>query len=99
MVRSEMSPWSRLPATNTVCYNLLNKVQPYFSDHEGLDERDARLTAYGTEIQSILPLAQGLKLHIIWRKRAKNIKFLEKRQAVGVKGNFCVWYEIGKIFI
>jgi hypothetical protein len=90
-VRNE--PLGLFPATDSLCYDLLNKVQPYFSDHEGLDDMDARLQHTG---QKSSPLChrhtQGLKLRFIWRKRAKNIKFWKK--GGGVKRNFCVRYKI-----
>ena len=93
-VRSKMSPCSCLDAGDILCYDLLNKVQSYFSNHEGFDDREVGFSAWNTNgtssasccLLSLLLVHRhtSLKLHIIWRKRAKNIKFCKNGRRVKV---------------
>ena len=72
--------------------DLLNKVQSYFSNHEGFDDREAGFSAWNTNgsssasynLLSLVHTHTSLKLHIIWRKRAKNIKFCKNGRRVKV---------------
>lgn len=47
-VQRKMSPCSCLDAGDIRCYDLLNKVQSYFSNHEGSDDREAGFSAWHT---------------------------------------------------
>lgn len=102
-VRSKMSPCSCLAAGDTPCYDLLNKVQSYFSNREGSDDREAGFSAWNTNATSSASVsslsrtyAHQLKVTFHMEKTCEKYQVLKERAPR--ESNFSVWYNIEYIF-
>jgi hypothetical protein len=96
-----MSPCSCLDAGDILCYDLLNKVQSYFSNHEGFDDREVGFSAWNTNGTSsasccLLSLtrahAHELKVTYHMEKTCEKYQVLQERAPR--ESNFSVWYKI-----